>query len=252
MKDTIDQVFNFAQSDGQQQPRFDLYISSYVKFWNADTDHCDNWTFARWFSTGSPKIVKALRAEINELVGKYNDVAEDVIRNYQPPDSPREFHVHFIPISDKFEGHRFCEPFHSFDDQFYSADVWFWNLSWKNSNLLFTDLLMGIDATEGDPESEQDEDPSMNLETMQDGVWTMGKPPNAQDGPYPILSLDATVRDALDDQYLPTDGDNATAASRTTFGWMGRPFHPKPRGYNAMKDAFIGAFRANQLPGVKG
>lgn len=125
---TITNVSDFSQKVGQKRPRFDLYVSSYVKFFNAETDECDKWTFARWFSEGSPKLVEPLRAERNELVGKFNDIQSDVTKRYKPP-TKGVFNAHYVPISDKFEGHRFCEPNHSFEDQWYSADMWLWNLS---------------------------------------------------------------------------------------------------------------------------
>ncbi|KAM7197481.1 SGNH hydrolase-type esterase domain containing protein [Naviculisporaceae sp. PSN 640] len=269
-RSTIDNVYAISQQDGQQHPRFDLYVSSYVKFFNAETNECNDWTFSRWFSTGSPKLVKALRAEINELVGKFNEVQNRVISEYQPPGSAGVFHAHYVPISDKFEGHRFCEPNHSFEDQWYSSDVWLWNLSWKNGQLFMDPQLpipdgnldpattrhRKIQARRQESDTEQDEGAGMNLTyTDGNGVMRMGKPPNALDGLFPVLSLSTENRNDLDDQYVPigpTDGDGVDASSQCGFGWTSRPFHPKPRGANAMKDAYIGAFRANKVPGVKG
>ncbi|KAM7186336.1 SGNH hydrolase-type esterase domain containing protein [Rhypophila sp. PSN 637] len=214
-RDIIHTVYRFSQKDSVLSTRLDLYVSSYVKFFNAETDACDDWTFARWFSTGSPKLVKPLRREMNDLVGKFNDVQEKVINWYRPPSdvpqSARTFTLHYVPISDIFEGHRFCEPNQSFDDRWYSADVWLWNLSWKNGNL---------DHRRQETDTEQDEDASMNLK-----YWDNGDLPG-HDSPIEV-------------------------DSQSGFGWTARPFHPKPRGNRAMMDAYIAAFRRDNVPGVR-
>ncbi|KAK4208669.1 SGNH hydrolase-type esterase domain-containing protein [Rhypophila decipiens] len=244
-RETIDYAFGFSNREPNPSTRLDFYVSSYVKFFNAETDACDGWTFARWFSTGSPKLVKALRREMNELVGKFNDVQEKVITWYQPPPSTRTFTLHYVPISDIFEGHRFCEPNHSFDDHWYSADVWLWNLSWKNGNL------SAVDRRRQETDSQQDEDASMNLKYSDNGVMRMGKPPDAEDGPFPLLSLSVHDRNDLDEQDLPSHDSPVEVDSQSGFGWSSRPFHPKPNGNKAMMAAYIAAFRRDKVPGVR-
>jgi hypothetical protein len=128
-KTALDKIIAFKPGSGQIQDRFDLYISSYVEFFDATTDACDDWTFARWFSVGSPKLVKPLRAEMNDLVQQYNAVQAAVIAGYPSPlGLGLNYYVHYIPISDVFQNHRFCEEGHSFEDQWTSSDVWIWNL----------------------------------------------------------------------------------------------------------------------------
>ncbi len=109
-----------------------------MEFFDATTDACDDWTFARWFSIGSPKLVKALRAEMNDLVQIYNNVQQTVIASYPSPIGlGLNYYAHYIPLSDEFETHRFCEQNHSFEDQWTSSDVWLWNLQVSSYGTLF-------------------------------------------------------------------------------------------------------------------
>lgn len=231
--DVIGQVFEWRQNqdDGTNagDRDFNFFASSYVEFFDATTDDCDKWTFARWFSTGSPKLVKDLRAEMNELVSKFNGVQADVIKGYKTPKD--NFHVTQIPISDEFKGHRFCEKGHTFENQWTSADVWIWNLQWNNG--------------------ETSEDGQTGLSQQnKEGVMVRNKPDGAPDGPLPLMSLDTNDRN--DQDQLLFKAGNATAESQSGFGWTARPFHPKPRGHEAMKKAFIQKFRDAKVPGVKG
>lgn len=212
-KSTLDDIFAFKQTNGQLVPRFDIYVSSYVQFFDATTDPCDEWSFGRWFSVAYPKLVKPLRAEMNELVQMFNDVQADVIKNY-PKNLAYDYNVHYIPISDEFQGHRFCEANHSENDQWTSSDVWIWNLQWNDGD-------------------------------------TGGKtqPPGAPNGPLPVMSLDTQNRTSLDNQLF-TGSD--VKALQSGFGWTARPFHPKPLGYQHMSDYFIQKFKDDKIPGIAG
>ncbi|PMD22748.1 hypothetical protein NA56DRAFT_747366 [Hyaloscypha hepaticicola] len=224
-KNALDVVFDFKQKQGYQD-RFDLYVSSYVEFFDATTDACDDqtwawvirvvpsdpngrsgddWTFARWFSVGSPNLVKALRAEMNDLVQMYNSVQATVIASYPSPIGLGvNYYAHYIPVSDEFETHRFCEQDHSFEDQWTSSD---WN-----------------DGDTGGPD----------------------KPPTAPNWNFPVMSLDTLNRTALDDQVF----SDPAGAAQSGFGWTARPFHPKPLGHQQMKEFFIQTFKNDEVPGV--
>jgi hypothetical protein len=208
----LNDVFSVKLTGPRNGDRFDLYVSSYVEFFDATTDACDDWTFSRWFSVGHPKLVKALRAEINELVDMFNGVQADVISKYPKP-ADHDYNVQYIPVSDEFQNHRFCEANHNFEDQFSSSDVWLYNLAYKNGDLGGTD-----------------------------------QPPDAPNGPLPILSLDTLNRSYLDNELFDTSLVNAQ--SQSGFGWTARPFHPKPFGYEAMKNFFIQRLKDDGIPGV--
>jgi hypothetical protein len=164
---------------------------------------------------------------MNELVALFNDVQRETVNAYVPSTSG-VFHAHFMPVSDLFKGHRFCELDHSFNDQFYSADVWIWNLQWWNGDL-------SVDDTSAEPVTEG-------------GVTRMRRPVGAPSGPIPIMSLNTDDRNELDNLLFQPGAD---ATSQSGFGWTARPFHPKPRGNAAMKDFFIQRLKDDKIPGVR-
>ena len=220
----VDQMEEYLKNSKRDVPKANVYFSSYVEFWNDTTDECDKWSFGRWFSTGYPKLVKALRAEMNDLVRKFNAVQEEVIKKKQTDVGTSELVAfHHIPISEEFAGHRFCEKDHTFEDQWTSAEVWIWNLQWKNGEL-------STDVEE-------------NMEGLKRGNDTFGW---FMDAPAGVAESDS--RTILDIDTLEFD---AAGGSQSGFGWTARPFHPKPRGYNKMKEVFINKLRSDGIPGVK-
>jgi hypothetical protein len=219
-KGAIDNIINYKSQNGQMQPRFDLYVSSYVEFWNNETTACNDWTFARWFSAGYPKLVQGLRTEMNILVDAFNAVQADVISNYNPEVSATDYRVHYIPVSDQFQGHRFCEQDATFDDQWTSSNTYIWNLQWNDGDT------GGTSKPDGAPNGYGSNDS------------------------FPVMSLDTQNRTDLDD--LLFNGTDVNAQSQSGFGWTARPFHPKPLGYQAMKDFFIQRLKNDDVPGVQG
>ncbi|PGH10217.1 hypothetical protein AJ79_05472 [Helicocarpus griseus UAMH5409] len=214
--DGINDVFEFAQRPDQSLPNFHLYVSSYVEFFNANTDKCNNWSFGSVYSKNRPKLVKKLRVLMNSLVEQFNKVQADVINSYK---APRNYHVGYINASPTFEGHRFCEPGHSFSDQYYNRDVWMWNLQFFDKKKLFNVV--------------------MEPQTTPDGVTFM---------PLPAIDANGTV------VSLGTNSSRATSDmdlhSHSGFGWTARPFHPKHSGHRAMKNLFIQRLRRDRVPGV--
>lgn len=242
-KKTIDGIFTFKQSNGQMVPRFDLYVSSYVEFFDATTDACDKWSFGRWFSTGYPKLVKPLRAEMNELVGAFNDVQAEVLKTYEEP-SGYAYHAHHLPVSAEFKGHRFCEEGHSEKDQWTSAEVWIWNLQWNNGETSTDEG--GPDQPKGAPDGPLQ---IMSLDT---------RDPNEQDRKMladPVMSGVLAITGALLGAAGAAIGQAANgqnvSVTQSGFGWTARPFHPKPRGHVRMKEFFIDNFRKDGIPGIK-
>lgn len=221
----IDDVFDAVRAQNQRPATFNLYVSSYAEFFNATTDSCDTWTFAPygWLSKGKPKLVKELRSVMNSMVDNFNNVQANAVSNYPAVNLPG-YHVRYVPISDVFESHRFCEDGHSFNDQFYSANVWLWNLQWFSGDQ-GADVVGAVSQTD-------------------DGVWFMQPPPGLVNGSYPatVLSLDTDDPTAADEDII--------GQTQSGFGWTARPFHPKKIGNGAMAAAYIARFRANGVPGV--
>jgi hypothetical protein len=46
----LNNIFAFKREPEKLVSRFDLYVVAYVQFFNATTEPCNGWTFARWFS----------------------------------------------------------------------------------------------------------------------------------------------------------------------------------------------------------
>lgn len=101
---------------------FYLYIVSYAEFFNTSpkSDWCNEVSFG---IVKSPKLSNALRSKMNELVRKANAVTARSVSDM------KNDHIVSLDPSASFENHRFCEPGHSINNQYYLNDVWFWNLS---------------------------------------------------------------------------------------------------------------------------
>jgi len=161
-----------------------------------------------------------LRTEMNELVDLFNNVQEDVITHY-PRDQSNSYYVHHLNVSDEFASHRFCEGKHNETDQWVSSDVWIWNLQYNDGNTGGTD-----------------------------------KPPDAPNATaIPVMSLDTQNITWVDDLFfnsslLPPNGSLLGGPSQSGFGWTSRLFHPKPLGYERMKNFFIQRLKDDEIPGV--
>jgi hypothetical protein len=213
-KQTLDDIFEFATSPNRRIDHFDLYISSYVELFNSNTSDCNDWSFALIFSREKPRLVQELREEMNTLVREFNEVQARVISNYKTPRPT--YRVNYIPVSIIYEGHRFCEPGHSFEDQYHSPDIWLWNLLYEDSN----------------PDS------SEIIRQTLDGTTHMDIQLNFDNMEYPVRSLRGGKKRV--EAMFPGLG-----------GWTGRPFHPKFMGHMAMKDAMVQKLKKDSVPGVK-
>jgi hypothetical protein len=120
----------------------------------------------------------------------------------------------FIPISDGFGGHRFCEPNHSLEDQWSNNDVWIWNLQWSNPKTL---NIAEVGA----------------IVTDNNGTSYMGEAPGDDQANYA-------------NGVTPFSGPSHGSGS----GWSSRPFHSKKIGYTNMKDTIIQKLRDDTVPGV--
>ena len=193
----------------------DLYISSYVLFFNDETDDCDHWSFGHpVLSSGHPKLVKGLRKELNEATALLNRVQADVISNCDVTmDGQRVRHVEATQL---YDDHRFCEPDHTFEDPFYGEDVWLWNLQYYD--------------TKSDADGKE--------------------VPRTEDGVKFMTESEGVPRDL---NVFPSRDERAeTQSSQSAIGWLSRPFYPKWKGHEAMKNHFIQRMKDDRIPGVVG
>lgn len=102
---------------------FYFYIIGYGEFFNVkspDSDWCNDQSFG---IIKYPKLSNALRTKLNELSRKINAIMSQSISDL------KNDHFRFFDPSSLFENHRFCEPGHTLDNQYFLNDVWFWNMS---------------------------------------------------------------------------------------------------------------------------
>jgi hypothetical protein len=225
-KDTIDHLLKLYDEKKAPNRGLDLYFSSYVQFFNAETDACDNWSFGHsTLSKSYPRLVKGLRKVINDAVARVNELQAEVISKYEISDGSR--HIRHETSNKLYENHRFCEPAHTkIEDQYYHDDVWIWNLQYKDTQ-----------ADAGGKE----------VPVLESGVWHMSAEPGFVELPANGTQLNGTTPVTV----LPSQDELAAlGSSGAGAGWMSRPVHPKFRGHEAMKGHFIERMRNDKIPGV--
>ena len=113
----------------KNNPDFRLYILGFAHFFNLGTNYCDNLSFAPRaegaIKAGShpPNVTNQLRTDFNDAITRVNNVLQKVANNVD------DSRAKFIDISSAFDSHRFCEDHHNEADQWFSNDVWLWNLN---------------------------------------------------------------------------------------------------------------------------
>ena len=96
-------MYNYVL-DQVSNPDFKLYVLGHPLFFNADTDQCDNATFAyKKDEAGGPYLTKDIRKSINASIKRMNDALNATVASM---DDDR---VQFVDVSPFSDGHRFCE-----------------------------------------------------------------------------------------------------------------------------------------------
>jgi hypothetical protein len=112
----------------RNNPDVRIYHTGYAHFFNIDEEWCNEESFGALpgIVPGShkPKLSQKLRGDVNDLVEQVNNVIQQTISTFS------HSNFGFVDISPGFDGHRFCEAGGTHVGQYYSDDVWFWNLSY--------------------------------------------------------------------------------------------------------------------------
>lgn len=98
-------------------PEFHLFLTGYVKFFNADTTDCDARSFGAWPAwtfRPQPSLTQDLRKAINALIDAVNNMYKAIPSKVNRPFT----NVHYVDIDSGFEGHSVCEQGNSFTDDF--------------------------------------------------------------------------------------------------------------------------------------
>ena len=104
-------IYSIVTTVGKSNKNFKLFVTNYPKFWNDATDQCDTTSFSYWPGpSGSDKMTKDKRTQMNNLSDQMNAVILSVVENWNNPQSAHyDARVHYVDIDSAFEGHRFCE-----------------------------------------------------------------------------------------------------------------------------------------------
>ncbi|KAI1128653.1 hypothetical protein F5Y10DRAFT_291932 [Nemania abortiva] len=125
LADNIDRTIQKVVEKGRRGTigdNFKLYVTGFPQFFNAETEGCNEVTFAR---TANPdddgeehtKLTMELRKEFNDMSVQLNKAIENAVSR----NSNRG--VSWVPIDGEMEGHRFCEEGVSEPDQ-HNDNLW--------------------------------------------------------------------------------------------------------------------------------
>jgi hypothetical protein len=129
-------------------------------------------------------------------------------------------HIKYVSVTEGFNGHRFCEAGHSFEDQWYSDQVYIWNLQYFNNNQEVTGTVIS---------SDKDSDGHQVL-------WMQ----------WPFTNQSMADFDTGLSEQSGSGGGNEISN-----GWRLRPFHPKANGHTVIKNSVIAQLKADKVPGVR-
>jgi hypothetical protein len=104
----------------EKKPWFSVTVTGYARFFNAETDACNDMSLGVWWN--GPQLAADVRVRMNALVDAVNDKlarAVDAINAQFVADK-----LLFINFDDVFEGHRFCEP-DVLEPDYGRDDTWF-------------------------------------------------------------------------------------------------------------------------------
>ena len=90
----------------EKKPWFNIFMTGYARFFNVDTDECDDSSFGVWWR--GPKLKRELRQRMNRMVLEVNAKIKRSIDAINAGFA--EDKVFFVDYDAAFEGHRFCQP----------------------------------------------------------------------------------------------------------------------------------------------
>lgn len=166
---------------------------------------------------------------------KMNDQIRAVADSFKDPK------VHYVSITERFNGHRFCEAGSSSRENRYGSDnIWFWNVSprdvfWHRDVVFDSTLdntIRGLTAPVGTVAGSPDQAKQEEADRAWVGAYNTDPPSNSSLHYFDwrdLLNFDIDVS-ALSS---PTQGGTAA--------WQLRPFHPTEPGHQAIKEAIKAA-----------
>jgi SAGA-associated factor 73 len=114
----------------EKQPWFTITTTGYARFFNADTEDCDQCSFGIWWH--GPKLTRDIRQRMNDMVLAVNaKIRSSVAAINARFTKPR---VLFVDYDAKFDGHRFCEP-NITEPDYNRTDTWFFLVGGTDNEL---------------------------------------------------------------------------------------------------------------------
>ncbi|KAI4687260.1 hypothetical protein J4E81_008108 [Alternaria sp. BMP 2799] len=215
LRETIKAIFENA-------PGTNLFITGYPRFFNQDTEYCNNVTFELWCQDEKfLPLTKDQRTQMNELNLRLNEKIQSVIDANQP-ESGR---ITYVDTDPYFEGHRFCEEGVK-EPSYRNKNIWFFPCEF------YTKVETNFTVS--------DTTPSGDCQAILDSG---GGPGNYFTCLIANEAQNGTSIDLMDlPNNVATDDPNEPDAA-SLWLWLLRTFHPTVQGHEAYKNAFFAAYQ---------
>ncbi|KAI1267227.1 SGNH hydrolase [Xylariaceae sp. FL1019] len=211
----------------EKNPWFLITMTGYARFFNENTDECDDMSFGVWWR--GPKLTKELRSGMNALVLTVNAKLQGAVNTINSRFTKDK--VVFVDYDKAFDGHRFCEP-NITEPDYNRSDTWFFLVGGHDNGINGTKPLATSD-TEVLPSTSPLVDPTTCLEPAQ------------RSGDWGLLALCymAMAKDNDSSLRLTRRDDLSVNGGWHTPLYYAKTFHPRTLGHEAIRDAIYKAWR---------
>ncbi|KAL0930758.1 Lipase 1-like protein 3 [Colletotrichum truncatum] len=220
----------------EKRPWFTITVTGYARFFNADTEECDNCTLGVWWK--GPKLERRVRLRMNDMVlavnKKLRASVEAVNSEFTTPK------VIFVDYDAKFEGHRFCEP--NVTEPAYSrAETWFFLVGGKDNNPNREDPTPVPNITKADANYARGQ-VLPPLSPLVDPETCLG--PAESLGDWGSLALCYMARAKRDDPTLRFAREDIMLQNSMWYvpTYYGKTFHPRSLGHEVIRDEIYSAW----------
>lgn len=230
----------------EKRPWFTITVTGYARFFNAETEECDDRSFGVWWR--GPKLKRELRRRMNRMVMAVNKKIEQSIDSINDDFLiPRVF---FVDYDAEFDGHRFCEP-GVLEPDYARNDTWFFLVGGQDNGEGATPAPPGPPeppAPPGGPGGPPSEPPGLknSTEVAEFGVLERSSPlvdpdtclePAQKLGDWGMMALCMMAMAVRDDPSLRTAAGEFVAQNSMWYvpTYYGKTFHPRTLGHHAVR-----------------
>ncbi|KAH8169622.1 GDSL-like lipase/Acylhydrolase family protein [Sarocladium implicatum] len=203
---------------------FTVTVTGYARFFNDETDECDECSLGVWWR--GPKLKKDLRRRMNDMVKSVNrKIRESVDQVNKSFAVPR---VLFVDYDAAFEGHRFCEP-NVTEPDYARNETWFFHVGGQdNGNNWNSSLPLRPPPPEDeDPERPAPDHPSLPPESPLVNPETCLEPAQ-RSGDWGQLALCLMAKAAIEDPTIRSARGELVIQNSMWHAptYYGKTFHP--------------------------